>query len=40
MYAFKDLGGNELVLRPEGTAGAMRFLMNNQSLLTNIEKEA
>ena len=40
MYSFKDLGGNHLVLRPEGTAGAMRFLMNNQDLVANIEKEA
>ena len=39
MYAFKDLGGNDLVLRPEGTAGAMRFLLNNQKLMQHIEKD-
>jgi histidyl-tRNA synthetase len=39
MYSFTDLGNNELVLRPEGTAGAMRFLLNNQPLLSTIEKE-
>ena len=27
MYAFKDLGENNLVLRPEGTAGAIRYLL-------------
>ena len=40
MYAFTDLGGNDLVLRPEGTAGAMRYLINDPSLMQNIEKEA
>ena len=29
MYSFTDKGNNDLVLRPEGTAGAMRFLLNN-----------
>jgi len=27
MYKFTDLGGNNLVLRPEGTAGAIRYLL-------------
>jgi len=40
MYSFSDLGKNELVLRPEGTAGAVRFLLNNPSLMQHIEKEA
>ena len=39
MYKFKDLGGNNLVLRPEGTAGAMRWLLNQKDLIKNIEKE-
>ena len=39
MYSFKDLGKNELVLRPEGTAGAMRFLINNTEMMKHIEKE-
>ena len=39
MYCFKDLGGNDVVLRPEGTAGAMRFLMSEKELLANIGKE-
>ena len=40
MYSFTDKGGNDVVLRPEGTAGAMRFVVNNKSLIQNIEKEA
>ena len=28
MYAFKDLGGDELVLRPEGTAGVARSFIS------------
>ena len=39
MYSFKDLGGNDLVLRPEGTAGAIRHLLNNNFLMQHIEKE-
>lgn len=39
MYNFTDLGGNELVLRPEGTAGAMRFLLADKALVRTIEKE-
>ena len=38
MYSFTDLGGNELVLRPEGTAGVMRWAMNSEYRKT-IEKE-
>ena len=40
MYSFTDKGGNKVVLRPEGTAGAMRFVVNNTSLMQNIEKES
>jgi len=29
MYLFKDLGGDEIVLRPEGTAGVARAFINN-----------
>ena len=39
MYAFKDLGENELVLRPEGTAGAIRQMLNTPNLMQFIEKE-
>lgn len=39
MYRFKDLGKNELVLRPEGTAGAMRFVLGEPELLHQIEKD-
>lgn len=39
MYGLTDLSGSQLVLRPEGTAGVMRWLMNEPSLLANIEKE-
>ena len=39
MYNLTDLGGNELVLRPEGTAGAMRFLLSNREMMRTIEKE-
>jgi histidyl-tRNA synthetase len=39
MYKFQDLGGNNLVLRPEGTAGAMRWLLSQKDLMKNIEKE-
>lgn len=38
MYAFKDRSNNSLVLRPEGTAGTMRFLVNDEELIRNIEK--
>ena len=38
MYRFKDLSDNNLVLRPEGTAGVMRFLTNEEELLHGIEK--
>ena len=38
MYVFKDRSSNNLVLRPEGTAGAMRFVMNDAQLMSNIEK--
>lgn len=39
MYSFKDLGGNDLVLRPEGTAGAIRMMLNNPNLMQFAEKE-
>lgn len=35
MYAFKDLGGDELVLRPEGTAGVARAFIS-EGLAQNI----
>lgn len=38
MYRFKDLSDNNLVLRPEGTAGAMRFAMNDKEFMKSIEK--
>ena len=38
MYAFKDLGGDELVLRPEGTAGVARaFISEGLSQLTPLK---
>ena len=40
MYAFTDKGGRDVVIRPEGTAGAMRFLLENKSLMQNIDKKA
>ena len=30
MYNFVDQGGSDLVLRPEGTAGVMRWLLNSK----------
>ena len=33
MYAFKDKSGKDLVLRPEGTAGVMRHVLENNELL-------
>ena len=36
MYNFKDLSGNSLVLRPEGTASTMRFAMNDEMFLRNV----
>ena len=38
MYSFTDKSGHKLVLRPEGTAGTMRFVMNDEVLMRNIEK--
>lgn len=38
MYSFKDKSGNEVVLRPEGTAGCMRYVLNDAELMQNIEK--
>lgn len=38
MYLFKDLGGDELVLRPEGTAGVARaFIQEGMSQLTPLK---
>ncbi|MES2857127.1 MAG: histidine--tRNA ligase, partial [Bdellovibrionota bacterium] len=38
MYAFNDLGGDELVLRPEGTAGVARaFISEGLSQLTPLK---
>lgn len=38
MYAFKDLGGDDLVLRPEGTAGVARaFISEGMSQLTPLK---
>ena len=38
MYLFKDLGGDELVLRPEGTAGVARaFIQGGMSQLTPLK---
>jgi histidyl-tRNA synthetase len=38
MYAFKDLGGDELVLRPEGTAGVARaFISEGLAQLTPLK---
>jgi histidyl-tRNA synthetase len=38
MYAFKDLGGDDLVLRPEGTAGIARaFISEGLSQLTPLK---
>ncbi len=31
MYTFKDLSNNNIVLRPEGTAGLMRNILENKS---------
>ena len=39
MYSFTDLSNNQVVLRPEGTAGCMRWLMGRNDLTTLIEKE-
>jgi len=36
MYRFTDQGGNSLVLRPEGTALALRFILGNQHLMNGI----
>jgi len=33
MYAFKDRSGKDLVLRPEGTAGVMRHVLETNGLL-------
>lgn len=38
MYRFKDLSNNNLVLRPEGTAGVMRYVTNDESILNGLEK--
>lgn len=38
MYSFKDLGGDDLVLRPEGTAGVARaFISEGMSQLTPLK---
>ena len=39
MYQLQDKSGNNLVLRPEGTAGAMRFLLQQEDLMRDIQKE-
>ncbi|KRX10707.1 hypothetical protein PPERSA_08702 [Pseudocohnilembus persalinus] len=38
MFSLQDLGGNTLVLRPEGTASLMRFILNNK-LQFNLPKK-
>ena len=38
MYAFDDLSKRRIVLRPEGTAGVIRFLLNNTEKLGDMYK--
>ena len=38
MYEFYDKGQNKLVLRPEGTAGVMRYVVSDKELMNKIEK--
>lgn len=33
MYSFKDKSDNQLVLRPEGTAGVVRYILENKELI-------
>lgn len=40
MYRFSDLSNNQLVLRPEGTAGVMRYVTNDEEILKTIEKNS
>ncbi|CAI2367292.1 unnamed protein product [Moneuplotes crassus] len=38
MYSFEDLGKRRLVLRPEGTAGVIRHLLNDSGKLHSLHK--
>ncbi len=39
MYSFTDQSDTKVVLRPEGTAGCMRWLLSQNNLMNTIEKE-
>ena len=39
MYSFTDKSENLVVLRPEGTAVCMRWLLNQSDIINKIEKE-
>ncbi|EGR27104.1 hypothetical protein IMG5_201260 [Ichthyophthirius multifiliis] len=38
MYSLKDLSGSDLVLRPEGTSGIMRHILEKEKAFEQVEK--
>ena len=40
MYSFEDLSKRRIVLRPEGTAGVIRYLLNNNEKLTDLHRQS